>query len=271
MKRMKILFQNAYLNFPSLFGEKVNAIIDEYAGKDNLEIKFISEPEDELSIFVNVFKESPFSFSYPLRSIGYCERLIAEYDLTTEEQIACIFHEIGHAVIWHSRAIGEPIPLDIDAEIFCDTIAAKAGFALPLATALIKMRDAICNKSGEDAEAESKRKSFDDRIDNLAHSFHFYRPEWTCGRYNTNRHCALMYNLIQGVVNYFDELSADVIGYILSVPRNGELSIDAIIKKINLPVDIILNFIDQLRNVGLVTLHIPDKEEIKKGNYIGVD
>ena len=262
---MKILFQNAYLNFPSLFGEKVNAIINEYAGKDNLEIKFISEPEDKLSIFVNVFKESPFSFSYPLRSIGYCERLIAEYNLTTEEQIACIFHEIGHVVIWHSRSIGEPITLDVDAEVFCDTVAAKAGFALPLATALIKMRDAICNKSGGDAEVGSKRKSFDDRIDNLAHCLHLYRPEWTCGKYNAKRHCALMYNLIQGVVNYFDELSADVIGYILSVPKNGEFSIDAIIKKTNLPVDIILNFIDQLRNVGLVTLHIPDKEEIR--NY----
>ena len=260
---MKILFQNAYLNFPSLFGEKVNAIINEYPGKEALEIKFISESEDKLSIFANVFKESPFSFNYPIRSIGYCERLIAEYNLTTEEQIACIFHEIGHVVIWHSRAIGEPVPLGIDAEVFCDTIAVKAGFALPLATALIKMRDAICNISGEDAEAGAKRKSFDDRIGNLAYSLHLYRPEWTCGRYNANRHCALMYNLIRGVVNYFDELSADVIDYILSVPRNGELSIDAIIKKTNLPVDIILNFIDQLRNVGLVTLHIPDKEEIR--------
>ena len=95
---MKILFQNAYLNFPSMFGEKVNAIINEYAGKEALGIKFISEPEDKLTIFANVFKESPFSFSYPIRSIGYCERQIAEYNLTTEEQIACLFHEIGHIV-----------------------------------------------------------------------------------------------------------------------------------------------------------------------------
>ncbi len=79
-----------------MFGEKVNAIINEYAGKEALGIKFISEPEDKLTIFANVFKESPFSFSYPIRSIGYCERQIAEYNLTTEEQIACIFHEIGH-------------------------------------------------------------------------------------------------------------------------------------------------------------------------------
>ena len=81
-----------------MFGEKVNAIINEYAGKEALGIKFISEPEDKLTIFANVFKESPFSFSYPIRSIGYCERQIAEYNLTTEEQIACIFHEIGHIV-----------------------------------------------------------------------------------------------------------------------------------------------------------------------------
>ena len=114
-----------------MFGEKVNAVINEYAGKDNLGIKFISESEDKHTIFAKAFKESPFSFSYPLRSIGYCERLIAEYNLTTEEQIACIFHEIGHVVIWHGRAIGEPVPLEIDAEIFCDAIAAKAGFALP--------------------------------------------------------------------------------------------------------------------------------------------
>ena len=76
----------------------MNAIINEYAGKEALGIKFISEPEDKLTIFANVFKESPFSFSYPIRSIGYCERQIAEYNLTTEEQIACIFHEIGHIV-----------------------------------------------------------------------------------------------------------------------------------------------------------------------------
>ena len=81
-----------------MFGEKVNAIINEYAGKEALGIKFISEPEDKLTIFANVFKESPFSFSYPIKSIGYCERQIAEYNLTTEEQIACIFHEIGHIV-----------------------------------------------------------------------------------------------------------------------------------------------------------------------------
>lgn len=81
-----------------MFGEKVNAIINEYAGKEALGIKFISEPEDKPTIFANVFKESPLSFSYPIRSIGYCERQIAEYNLTTEEQIACIFHEIGHIV-----------------------------------------------------------------------------------------------------------------------------------------------------------------------------
>ena len=90
-----------------MFGEKVNAIINEYAGKEALGIKFISEPEDKLTIFANVFKESPFSFSYPIRSIGYCERQIAEYNLTTEEQIACIFHEIGHIVRGNAWIAGQ--------------------------------------------------------------------------------------------------------------------------------------------------------------------
>lgn len=95
---MKILFQNAYLNFPSKFGEKVNSIINEYAGDDALEIKFVSESDDNHKMFSEAFKESPFSVNYSTKFIGYCDRLIAEYHLTTEEQIACIFHEIGHII-----------------------------------------------------------------------------------------------------------------------------------------------------------------------------
>lgn len=40
-----------------MFGEKVNAIINEYAGKEALGIKFISEPEDKLTIFDNNHKD----------------------------------------------------------------------------------------------------------------------------------------------------------------------------------------------------------------------
>lgn len=125
-----------------------------------------------------------------------------------------------------------------------------------MANALIKMKEAICVKT------EGTTAGFDKRINILAHSLQIYRPEWTCGRYNPRRHCALMYNLIMGVVHYFDELSADVIGQILSVPRNGKISIDNIIGLTKLPVEIILQFITQLKDAGLVTIQIPAKEEI---------
>ena len=259
MNIMKILFGNDYLNFASTYGDKVNQIIGEYAGNDSRAITFRSESEDKWELFTSAFEESPFASSYACKVIGYCEKLIDEYKLTQEEQIACIFHEIGHFVIWESRRFDIPLNLKHGDEIFCDSIAAKAGFALPLANALIKMKAAICVK------AKEKSEMFDKRINLLAHSLHLYRPEWTCGRYNPRRHCALMYNLISGIVHYFDELSADVIGQILSVPRNGSFSIDTIIELTKLPLGNILQFITQLKEVGLVTLYIPSNEEIS--NY----
>ena len=254
-RRMKILFKNSYLDFPVLFEEKVNSIIDEYFG-DTLEICFVSEPDDKYEIFSDAFKESPFSFNHSNLTIGYCERLIWEYHLTTEEQIACIFHEIGHAVIGHCRAMHKPLAIENN-EIFCDSIAAKAGFALPMATALIKMRNAIC-----ETPDSPRRTIFDRRIDGLAQVLKLYRPEWTCGRYNQRRHCALMYNLIQGVVSYFDELSADVVGYILSVPRNSEIHIKHILEMTELPLDAVLNFVCELQNAGLLTSYIPTPEDV---------
>ena len=254
-RRMKILFKNNYLDFPVLFEEKVNSILGEYY-RDTLEICFMSEPDDKYEIFSDAFKESPFSFNYSILTIGYCERIISEYHLTTEEQIACIFHEIGHAVIWHSMAKYKALAIEND-EIFCDSIAAKAGFALPMATALIKMRDAICLNPDS-----PRRMVFDRRIDSLAQALQLYRPVWTCGRYNQRKHCALMYNLIQGVVSYFDELSADVVGYILSVQRNGEISIEHILEMTKLPLDAVLNFVCELQSAGLLTSYISTSEDI---------
>ena len=120
------------------------------------------------------------------------------------------------------------------------------------------------NKTVDGNQNGQHRDFLDDRTDTVAHTRHFYRSEWTCGRYNQKKHCALMYNLILGVVNYFDELSADVIGYILSVPRKGEILIEAILEKTKLPSDVVLGFMDQLQNAGLVTTAIPDKDEINE-------
>ncbi|MBQ2173790.1 MAG: hypothetical protein II453_01570 [Alphaproteobacteria bacterium] len=49
-----------------------------------------------------------------------------------------------------------------------------------------------------------------------------HRPIWTCGRYNAEKHIALMYNLLAGYSYFFGSYSADVIGEVLAVPRNDK-------------------------------------------------
>lgn len=51
----------------------------------------------------------------------------------------------------------------------------------------------------------------------------FYKPEWTCGRYNLKYKVALMYNLIAGESFFFEDLSALVISSILSLKNNSIL------------------------------------------------
>ena len=53
----------------------------------------------------------------------------------------------------------------------------------------------------------------------------YYRPEWTCGRYNPQSQVALMYNLIEGKSFFFESHSAAVIAEILSTHRNDILDI----------------------------------------------
>jgi hypothetical protein len=52
----------------------------------------------------------------------------------------------------------------------------------------------------------------------------YFRPIWTCGRYNENAQAAILYNLIAGMSYFFESYSAMVIGEILSAPRNGEMN-----------------------------------------------
>lgn len=48
----------------------------------------------------------------------------------------------------------------------------------------------------------------------------YYRPEWTCGRYDRENKATIMYNLIEGMSFYYEDITAEVIGCILSVERN---------------------------------------------------
>ncbi len=90
----------------------------------------------------------------------------------------------------------------------------------------------------------------------------YYRPEWTVGRYNKEKRVAIMYNLIEGYSHFFEEYSADVIGCILKVGRNGMIKISEIVQSTGIGEESIISFFDILSRVGLVTSKKNTKEEI---------
>ena len=90
----------------------------------------------------------------------------------------------------------------------------------------------------------------------------YYRPEWTCGRYNDNAKVALMYNLIEGKSFFFESYSAMVIGEILSVHKNSEVSIADISDKLNISTESLSPFFEQLEQLGLVSTILPTKDII---------
>lgn len=91
----------------------------------------------------------------------------------------------------------------------------------------------------------------------------YYRPEWTCGRYNDNAKVALMYNLIEGKSFFFESYSAMVIGEILKHGRNKQLDIVLISKLTSVPIESIVDFFEEsLIDVGLVSTKSYSKVEI---------
>lgn len=90
----------------------------------------------------------------------------------------------------------------------------------------------------------------------------FYRPEWTCGRHNKEHNAAIIYNLIEGMCFYYEDISAEVVGCILSVSRNKKFDLKWLSKKSNVTIESLLPFIRELINYGLLTTHILSREEI---------
>lgn len=91
----------------------------------------------------------------------------------------------------------------------------------------------------------------------------YYRPEWTCGRYNEAAEVALMYNLIEGKSFFFESYSARVIAEILSVGRNGCINIADIASNTGIAEESIVDFFEQqLIDAGLVCTRIFSKDEI---------
>lgn len=96
----------------------------------------------------------------------------------------------------------------------------------------------------------------------------YYRPAWTCGRYSERnvslgkKHVAIMYNLIEGISNFFEDYSADVIKYVLATERNGSVSVDAVARATGIDAESIDNFFQLLVKNGLLCTHVFSKEEV---------
>ena len=88
----------------------------------------------------------------------------------------------------------------------------------------------------------------------------YYRPEWTCGRYNQTTHAAICYNLITGVSYFFEDSSADVMGILLSIPKNGRISIEVLSNETNISEKSLIPFANELCLLGLLT-DIPIEKE----------
>lgn len=89
----------------------------------------------------------------------------------------------------------------------------------------------------------------------------FYRPEWTCGRYDSNTHTAIFYNLIEGLVFEFTDYSADVIGVILDQTRNKPFTLSLISEETGIIEDSILPFLQELKSYSLLT-DVPINENL---------
>lgn len=96
----------------------------------------------------------------------------------------------------------------------------------------------------------------------------YYRPRWTCGRYNAEKHVAIMYNLLSGYSFFFESYSADVIGQILKVRRDEIIKLESIAEGTNISIESIATFFrDTLFNKGLVIDHLYSDEELTIYRY----
>ena len=81
----------------------------------------------------------------------------------------------------------------------------------------------------------------------------FYRPPWTCGKYNAEKHVAIMFNLLSSSEYLFEAESADVVDYVLRAGKNGSVSVDTISSELDIAPRSIMQFFFSLIDCGLLT------------------
>lgn len=81
----------------------------------------------------------------------------------------------------------------------------------------------------------------------------FYRPPWTCGKYNAEKHVAIMFNLLSGMNYFFEAESADVVGMVLAAGRGGRMSLTDISDKLLIGTASLEPFFEQLCSLQLIS------------------
>lgn len=82
---------------------------------------------------------------------------------------------------------------------------------------------------------------------------HYFRPAWISGRYDKKTHSAIIYNLATGMSYFFEDMAADVVGYMFLFGRNKRIDIRKITNELAIDEDSICIFFDKLEKDGLVS------------------
>lgn len=92
----------------------------------------------------------------------------------------------------------------------------------------------------------------------------YYRPPWTCGKYNAEKHVAIMFNLLSRMNYFYENESADVIGIILKAGRNGMINVQDVSQALDIAPVSISKFFQKLYNDGLLSKTIITNEAIEE-------
>lgn len=222
-----------YLNFKKLCDESLFDYLPE-----KRPVKFISSNKSEYIDCENTpFATNPRISISNFIIVCYNEGIISSLALTKEEQYAMILHEIMH--YYCDSTIDKTDQQQIEIEKECDTLAVYLGYTESLFTGLIKLKQKLFIENLEE------------RINALSGNV-FIRPRWTCGRFNSHNHVAIVYNLLSSNSYFFDGLSADVIGYIINTPRGENVDYDAIIRDYDVDIKELDGFFKDLSSEKLL-------------------
>ncbi len=92
----------------------------------------------------------------------------------------------------------------------------------------------------------------------------FFRPPWTCGKYNAEKHVAIMFNLLSRMNYFYENESAEVIGYVLATSPGGKVDVEETSLKCNIAPSSILKFFNELCSMGILSDKVITKEIIAR-------